>query len=51
MQGKSLFDHHIHLGLGSRAVAQPEFTGGMWRRCPTKTRSARSVSQPSFVKI
>jgi quercetin dioxygenase-like cupin family protein len=29
MQGKSLFDHHIHLGLGGRAVPQPEFTGDM----------------------
>jgi mannose-6-phosphate isomerase-like protein (cupin superfamily) len=29
MQAKSLFDHHIHLGLGARAVPQPEFTGDM----------------------
>ena len=29
MQGKSLFDEHIHLGLGRRAVPQPEFTGDM----------------------
>ena len=29
MQGKSLFDRHIHLGLGGRAVPQPEFTGDM----------------------
>ena len=29
MQGKSLFNHHIHLGLGGRAVPQPEFTGDM----------------------
>lgn len=29
MPGKSLFDHHIHLGLGGRAVPQPAFTGGM----------------------
>jgi mannose-6-phosphate isomerase-like protein (cupin superfamily) len=29
MQGKSLFDYPIHLGLGGRAVPQPEFTGGM----------------------
>jgi mannose-6-phosphate isomerase-like protein (cupin superfamily) len=28
-QGKSLFTHHIHLGLGGRAVPQPEFTGDM----------------------
>jgi len=29
MNAKSLFDHHIHLGLGGRAVPQPEFTGDM----------------------
>jgi mannose-6-phosphate isomerase-like protein (cupin superfamily) len=29
MQGKSLFDRHIHLGLGGRAVPEPEFTGDM----------------------
>ena len=29
MQGKSLFDRHIHLGLGGRAIPQPEFTGDM----------------------
>jgi quercetin dioxygenase-like cupin family protein len=28
MAAKSLFTHHIHLGLGGRAVPQPEFTGG-----------------------
>jgi quercetin dioxygenase-like cupin family protein len=27
--GKSLFDHHIHLGPGGRAVPQPPFTGDM----------------------
>ena len=30
MQGQSLFDYPIHLGLGARAVAQPEFTGMDW---------------------
>ena len=30
MQGQSLFDYPIHLGLGARAVAQPEFTGMGW---------------------
>jgi hypothetical protein len=29
MQGKSLFDYPIHLGLGARAVPQPAFTGEM----------------------
>jgi quercetin dioxygenase-like cupin family protein len=29
MAGKSLFTHHIHLGLGGRAVPQPEFSGDM----------------------
>jgi len=29
MQGKSLLDYPIHLGLGARAVSQPEFTGDM----------------------
>ena len=30
MQGKSLFDYPIHLGLGARAVAEPKFTGCDW---------------------
>ena len=30
MQGKSLFDYPIHLGLGASAVAEPEFTGFEW---------------------
>ena len=29
MQGKSLYDYPIHLGLGARAVSEPQFTGGM----------------------
>ena len=29
MQGNSLFDRHIHLGPGGRAVPQPEFTGDL----------------------
>lgn len=27
---KSLFTHPIHLGLGAKAIAQPEFTGFEW---------------------
>jgi len=30
MQGKSLYDFPIHLGLGASAVAEPEFTGMEW---------------------
>lgn len=30
MQGKSLFDFPIHLGLGARAVEEPQFTGPEW---------------------
>ena len=30
MQGKSLFDYPIHLGLGARAVAEPKFDGVEW---------------------
>jgi len=30
MQGKSLFDYPIHLGLGARAVAEPKFNGFEW---------------------
>jgi len=30
MQGTSLFDYPIHLGLGARAVAEPRFTGFDW---------------------
>ena len=29
MTGKSLFDFPIHLGLGARAVEEPQFTGDM----------------------
>ena len=29
MAGTSLEQHPLHLGLGARAVSQPEFTGGM----------------------
>ena len=28
--GKSLFDFPIHLGLGAKAVSEPEFTGPEW---------------------
>jgi len=28
-KGKSLYDFPIHLGLGAKAVAEPQFTGGM----------------------
>jgi mannose-6-phosphate isomerase-like protein (cupin superfamily) len=27
MKGKSLFDFHVHLGRGGRAIPQPEFSG------------------------
>src|SRR5690348_2469281 len=30
MKGKSLFDFPIHLGLGARAIEEPEFTGPEW---------------------
>ena len=30
MRGKSLFDFPIHLGLGGRAVQEPQFTGPEW---------------------
>jgi len=30
MKGKSLYDFPIHLGLGARAVAEPQFTGMEW---------------------
>jgi quercetin dioxygenase-like cupin family protein len=30
MTGKSLYDFPIHLGLGGRAVAEPQFTGTEW---------------------
>jgi quercetin dioxygenase-like cupin family protein len=30
MQGKSLYDFPIHLGLGARAVGEPRFTGMDW---------------------
>jgi len=30
MKGKSLYDFPIHLGLGARAVAEPQFTGPDW---------------------
>jgi mannose-6-phosphate isomerase-like protein (cupin superfamily) len=30
MHGQSLFDYPIHLGLGARAIPQPEFTGMEW---------------------
>ena len=30
MQGKSLFDYPIHLGLGAKAVSEPKFTGFEW---------------------
>jgi mannose-6-phosphate isomerase-like protein (cupin superfamily) len=30
MQGKSLFDYPIHLGLGAKAVSEPQFTGFEW---------------------
>jgi quercetin dioxygenase-like cupin family protein len=30
MPVRSLFTHPIHLGLGGKAVAQPEFTGMSW---------------------
>ena len=30
MRGKSLYDFPIHLGLGARAMAEPQFTGPEW---------------------
>ena len=30
MRGKSLYDFPIHLGLGARAVEEPQFTGPEW---------------------
>ena len=30
MRGRSLFDYPIHLGIGARAVAEPQFTGFDW---------------------
>jgi mannose-6-phosphate isomerase-like protein (cupin superfamily) len=30
MKGKSLYDYPIHLGMGARAVVEPQFTGPEW---------------------
>jgi quercetin dioxygenase-like cupin family protein len=30
MEGKSLYDFPIHLGLGAKAIAEPQFTGAEW---------------------
>lgn len=30
MQGKSLYDYPIHLGLGAKAIEEPKFTGFEW---------------------
>jgi hypothetical protein len=30
MRGTSLYDFPIHLGLGARAIAEPQFTGFQW---------------------
>lgn len=30
MKGNSLYDFPIHLGLGARAICEPEFTGPEW---------------------
>ena len=30
MQGKSLYEHPVHLGLGAKAVIEPQFTGPEW---------------------
>lgn len=30
MNGKSLYDFPIHLGIGARAVSEPQFTGFEW---------------------
>lgn len=30
MKGKSLYDFPIHLGIGARAVSEPQFTGFDW---------------------
>lgn len=30
MKGKSLYDFPIHLGLGAKAVSEPQFTGFEW---------------------
>ena len=30
MQGKSLFDFPIHLGIGARAISEPQFNGPDW---------------------
>jgi quercetin dioxygenase-like cupin family protein len=30
VKGKSLYDFPIHLGLGAKAVAEPQFTGPEW---------------------
>jgi mannose-6-phosphate isomerase-like protein (cupin superfamily) len=30
MKGKSLYDFPIHLGLGARAISEPQFTGPEW---------------------
>jgi quercetin dioxygenase-like cupin family protein len=30
MKGKSLYDFPIHLGIGAKAIAEPQFTGAEW---------------------
>ena len=30
MKGQSLYDFPIHLGLGARAISEPQFTGPEW---------------------
>ena len=50
MQGQSLFDYPIHLGLGAKAVPQPQFTGMDWYDAYTE-RHADDLDEGRIVAL
>jgi mannose-6-phosphate isomerase-like protein (cupin superfamily) len=50
VQGQSLFDFPIHLGLGAKAVPQPQFTGMDWYDAYTE-RHADDLDEGRIVAL
>lgn len=51
MAGTSLEQHPLHLGLGARAIAQPEFTGAMDWYMDYSERSAADGAEGRLVTV
>jgi hypothetical protein len=46
---ENLFTHPVHLGLGAKALAQPEFTGMLWYEAYSARHAGDGAASALFI--